>query len=88
MLYQNRIKLARMLRRCGLYVRMHAYEYLLGFRSCIIGVLLIEPWNEIAYVYLNETFNVPVKDIVATLSSLLKSIDPYINISIRRRSQC
>jgi len=87
MLYRTRIKLAKMLKRYGLYVRMHAYEYLLGFRNHIIGVLLLEPWKGMAYIYLNDSFNVLEENVVATLSSLLKSIDPNISVFVKKYLQ-
>ena len=39
----SRLRLVEELRRRGLYVRWHAFEFLLAYRGRIAGVLLLEP---------------------------------------------
>ncbi|GEM_PF-4099809 len=38
-----RLRLVEELRRRGVYVRWHAFEFLLAYRGRIAGVLLLEP---------------------------------------------
>ena len=49
--YACRCELAKKLKQNGFYVRMHAYDYLLGKNGRIIGVLTIEPTNDTVYLY-------------------------------------
>ncbi|MCD6403096.1 MAG: hypothetical protein J7K98_02080 [Candidatus Aenigmarchaeota archaeon] len=43
--YEKRYAFLQLLKEKGFYVRMHAYEYLLGKDGKIVGVLLLEPAN-------------------------------------------
>lgn len=45
MSYDKRLELLEKLKRRGAYVRMHAYEYLIGNGSSFYAILLLEPWN-------------------------------------------
>jgi len=48
---QRRMKLVNALRRRGVYVRWHAFEFLLGWRGRIAGVLLLEPLKKKSSLY-------------------------------------
>ncbi len=83
-LYKYRVKLAQSLRRRGFYVRMHAYEYLLGFKGHLAGVLLLEP-RELKATF----FPVPnIKDIdiiISLVEDVIINIDPKTSFIIGRR---
>lgn len=48
---QSRMKLLRELKGRGAYVRWHAFEFLLGWRDRIAGVLLLEPLRKRCTLY-------------------------------------
>lgn len=48
---QSRMKLVRALRKRGVYVRWHAFEFLLGWQGRIAGVLLLEPLEKRCSLY-------------------------------------
>ena len=47
----NRQRLHYLLKQSGFYSRMHAYEYLIGFRGSIIGVMIVSPERDTATLY-------------------------------------
>ena len=50
MSYEKRLELLEKLRERGAYVRMHAYEYLIGDGRSFYAILLLEPWNARALI--------------------------------------
>ncbi|RLE89886.1 MAG: hypothetical protein DRJ49_01590 [Thermoprotei archaeon] len=49
--HMNRLRLHYLLRQNGFYSRIHAYEYLLGFKGSIIGIMVVDPTTNIATLY-------------------------------------
>lgn len=78
-LYKYRLELLYKLRRKGFYVRMHAYEYLLGFEGRIIGVLLLEPRRNEATLWLSPKV-INSERIYNLINEALMSIDPTIKV--------
>ena len=76
-LLENRLKLLFCLKESGFYVRMHAYEYLIGYNGKLIGLILLEPrFNR---VILNFFEKIDTKILVSILTCIRK-ISPQINI--------
>ncbi|RLF18467.1 MAG: hypothetical protein DRZ82_08180 [Thermoprotei archaeon] len=73
--------MARLLRGHGFYVRMHAYEYVLGINNRIFGVLVLEPWRGKAQLYIHKG-SLTSEDCINTLLNVLKSIDSKIKINV------
>ena len=42
---ENRFKLLKLLKSEGMYVRWHAYEYLIGYKGDLTCLILLEPIN-------------------------------------------
>ncbi|HDD34199.1 MAG TPA: hypothetical protein ENG30_03505 [Thermofilaceae archaeon] len=85
--YSKRLELAALLRARGLYVRWHAYEYLLGLDGRIVGVLLLEPTKRVAWLYMAR--HVPrtaQEEVAKTVSSIIKELDPDMRIKVLRLS--
>ncbi|OYT66039.1 hypothetical protein B6U74_02035 [Candidatus Bathyarchaeota archaeon ex4484_205] len=56
--YEDRLRLLWKLRRQGLKVRMHSYEYFIGDGKRFIGVLCIYPlWNQAVFHLTKEYKN-------------------------------
>jgi len=75
--HHGRWKLAKALREKGFYVRMHAYEYLVGDGRKLLAIVLLEPRLNKAYLYaLDEN--------IERIADTIKSIEPSVKIMIRR----
>ncbi len=74
-----RLKLLLELRRRGLYVHMHAYEYILGYGGRIVGVMLLEPWKSTAELYVREELP---PEVLALLRGALREVDPRVELLV------
>ncbi|QOJ79104.1 hypothetical protein IG193_01155 [Infirmifilum lucidum] len=74
-----RLKLLLELRRRGLYVHMHAYEYILGYGGRIVGVVLLEPWRGTAELYAGEELP---PEVLALLRGALREVDPHVKLLV------
>jgi len=80
---RNRLRLAWMLRERGVYVRLHAYEYLLGYGGMILGVLLLEPSRGSASLFLRgEGEN--AERLAEIVGDVLGRLDPGLRLSVVR----
>jgi hypothetical protein len=77
----NRVRLAWMLRERGVYVRLHAYEYLLGFGGRILGVLLLEPSRGVASLYLSERSEASDR-LVGIVDEVLGGFPPRLSLRV------
>jgi hypothetical protein len=77
----NRVRLAWMLRERGVYVRLHAYEYLLGFEGRILGVLLLEPSRGVASLYLSERSEASDR-LVGIVDEVLGGFPPRLSLRV------
>ena len=81
--YSKRLELAALLRARGLYVRWHAYEYLLGLDGRIVGVLLLEPTKRVAWLYTAKHVPRAARDrIMSIVSSLIRELDPAMRVEM------
>ncbi|AKG38356.1 hypothetical protein MA03_02435 [Infirmifilum uzonense] len=80
----NRLRLAHELRRRGVYVRMHAYEYLLGYKGRIAGVLLLEPTRNRASLYLVS--GATQTDLEMIVEEALRQIEPGVQLAVNTQS--
>lgn len=78
-LYGTRLKLLYRLRREGFYVRMHAYEYLIGDNKGFLALIFLEPWA-------NRCLILPLRSDkkIAMVLKLIKKLDPAIRVKIER----
>ncbi|MCS7138684.1 MAG: hypothetical protein NZ873_01335 [Crenarchaeota archaeon] len=71
---ENRLKLARLIRGKGFYVRMHGYEYLVSHDGRFLCLIFLQPNNRIIMIkvfkWIEDSHN-QVKEIV----ELIRSID-------------
>ncbi|RLE84441.1 MAG: hypothetical protein DRJ41_03110 [Thermoprotei archaeon] len=75
--HEERLRLAYNIRKHGFYVRLHAYEYIVGDRTRFVAIVLLEPFLGRAMVKIinnGENLN--------KIISSIKSIDSKINIEI------
>lgn len=79
-LHQSRLRLLQELKRRGLYARWHAYEYLLGYKGEIVGVLLLEPSRLRATLYLRRGAAGEVAEIVG---EALRAVDQAVELEVR-----
>ena len=82
-LLSKRLQLLRTLRERGYYVRLHAYEYLIGYENHFLAILFIEPNKRIAEFVICPPYKIS-KNLIRDLIKLVKEIDPYIKILIRK----
>ncbi|MEM3406446.1 MAG: hypothetical protein QXY18_04525 [Nitrososphaerota archaeon] len=43
---EDRFKLLKLLKSEGMYVRWHAYEYLIGYKNNLVCLIFLEPINK------------------------------------------
>ncbi len=76
---EGRLSLLQELRRRGFYVRMHAYEYLVGDEREFLCIILLEPHQgEATVVRLRRRA-------VNRIVEAIKSVDPGIHIVVEGR---
>ncbi len=76
----NRTYLASKIRELGLYVRLHAYEYIVGDYSKFIAIIMLEPFIEKVII---KIINYD-ENLLNKIISLIRNIDPKIKIEIVR----
>jgi len=76
----ERLTLLYSLKKAGFYVRMHAYEYVLGYAGSIIGVLALHPGETAATLYLNKYARSGSEHAVL---SVLRSIRDDVKVEVR-----
>ena len=78
-LYGIRLKLLYRLKREGFYVRMHAYEYLVGDNKGFLALIFLEPWA-------NRCLILPLRcdKKMTMILKLIKKLDPAIKVEIER----
>ncbi|UNQ73374.1 hypothetical protein [Infirmifilum sp. NZ] len=75
-----RLRLLEALRRRGLYAHMHAYEYILGYRGRIVGVLLVEPRRLSATLYSADK---TPEELPALVREALAEVDPSVRLELK-----
>jgi len=75
-----RLRLLEALRRRGLYAHMHAYEYILGYRGRIVGVLLVEPRRLSDTLYAADK---PPEELPALVREALAEVDPSVRLELK-----
>jgi len=78
-LYEKRLKLLWELKKRGFYVRMHAYEYLIGDGDRFKVLLFLEPELERAILKILDN---SVARTRKTIEEVLFSIDPRIRVEV------
>lgn len=78
-LRERRLKLMELLRKEGFYVRLHAYEYLLGYNHQLKGLLLLEPFNGNIFL---KIFGEKESKIIDKVKKCVYSIDKKISFYI------
>lgn len=79
-MFEKRLELLHKLKEESFYVRMHAYEYIVGTGDKIIVIVLLEPnRNVVEVLRLERANNNDVKRIVATI----KNLDPNVKVNVR-----
>ena len=79
-LLRTRLALLEALRGRGFYVRMHAYEYLIGDGAKLVALLLLEPWvSKGELIRLRGASEAVVKEIVSSV----KEVDPGLRLVVR-----
>jgi len=76
-LRKKRWELMELLKKEGFYVRLHAYEYLLGYNHRLKGLLLLEPFEGKALLKIFEKRN---NEIVEKIKKCVYSIDKKIRL--------
>jgi len=76
----TRLRLLEALKRRGLYAHMHAYEYILGYRGRIVGVLLLEPRRLSATLYSADK---PSEELPTLVQEALAEVDPSIRLELK-----
>ena len=80
-LQENRLRLLRQLKKHGYFVRMHAYEYIVGDGEKFIAIILLEPYfNRAAILWLSRQ-NTRDKNKVLEIR---RKIDENIKIETRQ----
>jgi len=80
LLYENRLKLLRLLRERGYYVRMHAYEYLVGNGKELVAIVILEPRLRKGLI-LGLSGSEPAE--IGELRDLILSLDKGLELEIR-----
>lgn len=78
-LRKKRWELMELLRKEGFYVRLHAYEYLLGYDKQLKGLLLLEPFEGNAFLKIFERKD---DEIIEKIKKCVYSIDKKIRLYI------
>lgn len=76
-LFNERVKLYNDLKDRGFYVRMHAYEYIIGDYKKFKALILIEPFRNIVYVKVLDKND---EEAIKTIIQSIKSGDSQIRI--------
>ena len=78
-LYAKRLELLWRLKKHGFYVRMHAYEYLIGDGDKFQALILLEPELKRAILKILNNSAGNVKNII---EEILLDIDPRIRVEV------
>lgn len=79
-MFEKRLKLLYKLKDSEFYVRMHAYEYLVGTKNRMIAIILLEPNKNIVEILQLERANdSDIKEIIA----IIKSLDPSVKVNVK-----
>jgi hypothetical protein len=78
---ENRLKLLKLLKSEGMYVRWHAYEYLIGYKGILTCLILLEPINNKVLIkkFKWSEFSNEASEII---KNKMASIDKKIKIEI------
>ena len=76
-LRKKRWELMELLRKEGFYVRLHAYEYLLGYDNQLKGLLLLEPFEGNAFL---KIFEKKDDGVIEKIKKCVYSIDKKIRL--------
>lgn len=79
-LYTTRLRLLYRLKKEGFYVRMHAYEYLVGDEEGFLALIFLEPWT-------SRCFILPLRysEKINAILKLIEKLDPSIKIETVKR---
>ncbi|OYT25438.1 MAG: hypothetical protein B6U95_09335 [Thermofilum sp. ex4484_82] len=73
--YGIRLELLHKLKEKGFYVRMHAYEYIIGDYKRFHAIVFLEPEKNYAFIkVLGE------KEVIKEIEELIVKLDPNIHI--------
>jgi len=78
-LRKKRWELMELLRKEGFYVRLHAYEYLLGYDNQLKGLLLLEPFEGNAFL---KIFEKKDDEVIEKIKKCVYFIDKKIRLYI------
>jgi len=79
-MFSNRLKLLYKLKEKNFYVRMHAYEYIVGTGDKMVAIILLEPnKNSVDILKLKRSKGWEIKEIISTI----KSLDPCVKIKTK-----
>jgi len=76
---QGRLRLLYLLKDSGFYVRMHAYEYVIGDGKRFIAIVLLEPSRRSATV-------IRLGENVEQVINVLRKVDPELSVKVASRS--
>ncbi len=75
---EKRYELLKLLKSEGMYVRWHAYEYLIGYKGKLVCLILLEPMNKRVLIkkfkwsnFSNEAFEI-IKDKITSIDKKIK----------------
>lgn len=78
--WENRIYLASKIRELGLYVRLHAYEYIIGDYSKFIAIIMLEPFMRKAVIRVIHH----EEELLNSIVSLILNMDPSVKVEVIR----
>ena len=77
--YDLRLELLRKIKKEGYYVRMHAYEYLIGDNKRFLCILFIEPiLNRVEIFVVNKEFQH-----IKRIKKIIREVCPTVMIFLR-----
>jgi len=77
---ENRLKLLYRLKEDNFYVRMHAYEYIVGTGDRIVAIIFLEPSRNLAEVLQLERAS---KCDIERVVTAIKDLDPTIRVIVK-----
>jgi len=79
-MFEKRLELLYKLKDNGFYVRMHAYEYIVGTGDRIVTIILLEPnRNVVEVLRLERASDRDIERVITTI----KSLDPNVRVNIK-----